>query len=58
MNRFQTWLRKRNQVLFENMWGQIPTKTRKPSDGWRGRTGAMPAPTAGANPIAQKMKKK
>ena len=49
---FKEWLEKQDPKLSENLWGNVPARTRKPSDGWRGKQGAS-MPTA----IPKMMKK-
>ena len=59
--KFIDWLQKRDEKLFENMWGNISARGRKPSDGPTGKQslssnhGATPAAAA---PMQGKMKKK
>lgn len=50
---FKEWLYLRDQQLAENLWGNIPSRLRKPSDGW----GTKPQ-TAEAPKMMRKMKKK
>lgn len=51
---FKEWL-----VLHENMWGNIPVKGRKPSDGPPGVKPATGMPDANTSqPMNAKMKKK
>jgi hypothetical protein len=45
--------------LNENMWGNIPSKTRKPSDGWRTNNSATVDPQQAQQPqMMKKMKGK
>jgi hypothetical protein len=57
---FKDWFKE--QGFAENMWGNIPCKTRKPSDGWGGNKGgagaAMPAQQMGAPKMMKKKMKK
>ena len=61
---FKNWL-KTQDGFTENMWGNIPCKTRKPSDGWKGKPGGGAGMGMGAMQQGQmqpqmmrKMKKK
>lgn len=59
MSKFKEWILKRDQALYENMWGNIPCKGRKPSDGRGGRGGSMGGGMMQQQqPMQQKMKKK
>lgn len=51
---FKIWLNDQTDFQ-ENMWGNIPAKTRKPSDGWRGKQGAPIPMTGGVAPAMPKM---
>ena len=48
MKSFKEWVK-----LRENIWGNIPSKTRKPSDGWQKNNAS-----AGYVPQVKMMKKK
>lgn len=48
MKSFKSWL--------ENLWGNIPAKGRKPSDGWG--QGGQSAPMPSGPPMKQNMKSK
>ncbi|RDJ35545.1 MAG: hypothetical protein DWQ19_12065 [Crenarchaeota archaeon] len=54
---FKEWLK-----LQENMWGEIPSKRRKPSDGWGGGNSNAPMmpqqPQGNPKMMKKKMKKK
>jgi hypothetical protein len=54
MLNFKEWLKN------ENMWGNVPCKTRKPSDGWVGKQSYSSngsGGTAAAAPMQKNMKK-
>jgi hypothetical protein len=53
MLNFKEWLKN------ENMWGNVPCKTRKPSDGWVGKQSYSSNGSGGtaAAPMQKNMKK-
>lgn len=51
--KFNEWLK-----LKENLWGNIPCKGRKPSDGPVGGVTSSGTPSQSSAPMQQKMKKK
>lgn len=56
MKKFREWVSQKDSTLYENLWGNIPSKSRKPSDGWT--TKAAPMQMPGMQPMAPKMMKK
>lgn len=48
---FKEWMEKR---FSENLWGNVPSKKRKPSDGWGGNRSAPAAPMQGMMKKAMK----
>ncbi len=54
MLHFKEWLKN------ENMWGNVPCRTRKPSDGWVGKQSysSNSSGASAAAPMQKNMKKK
>lgn len=54
MKNFNEWLYERDQHLAENMWGPLPARSRKPTDGWpkKASLSANRSMSGGASPMA------